>query len=77
MSDELTLASFIALCSISLDKALQPQIVILGNMTIGGTISKLENLADTIQVCSDAGATKILLPISSAVDLGTVPAELI
>lgn len=77
MSEELTLASFIALCSISLDKALQPQIVVLGNMTIGWTINKLENLADTIQVCSDAGATKILLPMSSAADLWMVPPELI
>ncbi len=77
MSDELSLASFIALCSASLDKSLQPQVVILWNMTIGWTINKLENLADTLQVCSDSWAKKILLPMSSAGDLWTVPSELI
>jgi len=77
MSEELALASFVALCSSSLDKSLQPQLVILWNMTIWGTINKLENLADTLQVCSDAGAKKILLPMSSAWDLWIVPAELI
>lgn len=77
MSDELSLASFIALCSASLDKPLQPQVVILWNMTIGWTISKLENLADTLQVCSDSWAKKILLPMSSAGDLWTAPSELI
>jgi ATP-dependent Lon protease len=45
-------------------------------MSIGGTISKVEELANAMQVCFDAGAKKILLPMSSAADIGTVPAEL-
>ena len=31
----------------------------------------------SLQVCLDSGAKKILLPITSAADLSTVPAELI
>lgn len=31
----------------------------------------------TLQVCLDSGAKKVLLPIASAVDLGSVPAKLI
>lgn len=77
MSEELALSAFVAICSISLEKSLQPQLVVLWNMSIGWTISKLENLADTLQVCCDAGAKKILLPITSAGDLWTVPPELI
>jgi len=77
MSEELSLASFIALCSASLEKSLQPQLVVLWNMSIGWTISKLENLADTLQVCSDSWAKKILLPMSSAWDLWIAPSELI
>ena len=77
MSEELALSAFIGLCSISLEKSLQPQLVVLWNMSIGWTISKLENLADTLQVCCDAWAKKILLPITSAGDLWTVPPELI
>ena len=38
---------------------------------------KVEELANTLQVCLDSGAKKVLLPIASAVDLGSVPAELI
>jgi ATP-dependent Lon protease len=77
MSSELTLSAFVALCSISLEKSLQPQLVVLWDMSIGWTISKLENLADTLQVCFDAWAKKILLPASSAWDMWSVPNELI
>ena len=40
-------------------------------------MQKVDNLADTLQVCLDSGAKKVLLPLTSAADLGTVPAELI
>jgi len=49
----------------------------LGDLSIGGTIIKVEELVNTLQVCLDSGAKKVLLPITSAVDLGTVPSELI
>jgi ATP-dependent Lon protease len=54
----------------------QSQLVVLGSMSIGGTINKVEELASTLQVCFDAGAKKILLPMASAADIGTVPPEL-
>ena len=50
--------------------------VVIGDFSIGGTIMKADNLASTLQVCQDSGAKKVLLPQTSAVDLGTVPAEL-
>lgn len=73
---ELALCAFVALCGASLRKPVQSQMCVLGNMSIGGTISKVEELANTLQVCFDAGAKKILLPMSSAVDIGTVPSDL-
>ena len=76
MGENLTLIAFIALCSGALQKTVQNQMVILGSMSIGGTITKVESLADILQVCFDAGAKKILLPMSSAKDISTVPAEL-
>lgn len=75
-SKEISLAAFVALCSSSLKKPLQESMVILGSMTIGGTISKVEELANTLQVCFDSGAKKILLPMSSAVDISSVPSDL-
>jgi len=73
---ELALCAFVALCGASLRKPIQSQMCVLGNMSIGGTISKVEELANTMQVCFDAGAKKVLLPMSSAADIATVPSDL-
>lgn len=76
MTDELGLAGFVALCSGALKKPVQSQLVVLGSMTIGGTITKVEELASVLQVCLDSGAKRVLIPMSSAVDIPTVPADL-
>lgn len=76
VTSELSLAAFIAMCSGALKKPVQSQMVVLGSMSIGGTITKVEELASTLQVCLDAGAKKVLLPMASAADIGTVPPEL-
>lgn len=77
MTHYLTLSTLVAICSTSLNKPVISSAVILGDLSIGGTLLKVEELANTLQVCLDAGAKKILLPLSSAADLGTAPAELI
>jgi ATP-dependent Lon protease len=74
--DALTLASFIALCSAALSKPLQGQLAVMGDMTLGGTISQARNLAESLQVAFDAGAKRILLPMSSVTDIPSVPGEL-
>lgn len=76
LTSELSLAAFIALCSGTLKKPVQSQLVVLGSMSIGGTINKVEELSNTLQVCFDAGAKRVLLPMASAVDIPTVPPEL-
>ena len=77
MTEKLTLPTLIALCSIALGKPTVSSLAVLGDISIAGTLIKVDELANTLQVCSDSGAKKILLPITSAVDLGTVPSELI
>ena len=77
MTKNLSLASVVAICSVALGKPVVSSAVILGDFSIGGTVMKVEELANTLQVCLDSGAKKVLLPITSAVDLGSVPAELI
>lgn len=72
----LTLPTLIAICSAALNKSTLSSLAVLGDISISGTIMKVEELASTLQVCLDSGAKKVLLPITSAVDLGTVPAEL-
>lgn len=76
MTDGLALPSFISLCSGALDKPVQEQIAILGTFTIGGSISSIDNLSDLLQLCLDAGAKRVLIPISSAAKISTVPPDL-
>jgi len=73
---DLTLCSFITLCSGLMGKPVQNQMIILGNMSLGGTIEKASNLAETLQVGFDAGAKRILMPMSSVGDVPTIPGEL-
>ena len=75
-SNNTTLAAFIAFCSILMRKPIQEQMVALGEMSLGGVITPVEDLAATLQLAFDCGATKILLPMSSAADIPSVPSEL-
>lgn len=71
-----SLASLIAFCSVLLAKPIQEQMVVLGNMTLGGVINPVQDLAASLQVAFDSGAKRVLLPMASAMDIPTVPAEL-
>lgn len=77
ITSNLALPSLVAMCSIALGKPVVSSCAVLGEISIAGTMQKVDNLADTLQVCLDSGAKKVLLPLTSAADLGTVPAELI
>lgn len=71
-----TLASFVALCSGLTQKPIQSQMVVLGDMSLGGNVKPVENLAECLQMAFDSGAKKILLPMASVKDIPTVPGEL-
>lgn len=77
MTGKLALPTLIALCGIALGRPTVGTLAVLGEISISGTILKVDELANSLQVCLDSGAKKVLLPITSAVDLGTVPPELV
>ena len=77
MTKVLTLPTVIALASRALSKPTLSGLVVIGEISISGTILKVEELASVLQVCLDSGAKKILIPITSAAQIGTVPADLI
>lgn len=77
MTNKLALPTLIALGSIALNKPTISSLAVLGEISISGTIIKVDELANALQVCLDSGAKKVLLPITSAGDLGAVPAELV
>ena len=77
MTEKLALPTLVALCSIALGKPTISSLAVLGEISIAGTMIKVDELANALQVCLDSGAKKVLLPITSAADLGSVPADLI
>lgn len=76
LDSSIALATLVAYCSVALNKSTLSQLCVLGSMSIGGTIMKVNELASTLQVCFDSGAKRVLLPMSSAADIATVPSDL-
>lgn len=76
MSGKLALPTLIALCSIALGKPAISSLAVLGEISISGTLIKVDELASSLQVCLDSGAKKVILPATSMVDIATVPPDL-
>lgn len=72
----LTLCSLIAFCSGLMGKPVMSQLVVIGDMSLGGSIVPGANIAETLQVAFDSGAKRILLPMSNVNDIPSVPGEL-
>ena len=77
MTGKLALPTLIALCYIALGRPVLSSTAVLGEISISGTMIKVDELPNALQVCLDSGAKKVLLPMTSATELGTVPADLI
>lgn len=77
MTGKLALPTLIALCSIALGRPVLSSTAVLGEISISGTMIKVDELPNALQVCLDSGAKKVLLPMTSASELGSVPADLI
>ena len=76
MTGKLALPTLIALCSISLGKPVLSSLAVLGEISISGTLIRVDELANSLQVCLDSGAKKVLIPATSMVDFATVPPDL-
>lgn len=77
MSKYMALPTLIAICSGALGRPVQNALAVLGEISITGTILKVEDLANVLQVCLDSGAKRVLLPVTSAPDMYAVPPELV
>ena len=76
MTGKLALPTLIALSSIALGKPVQSSLAVLGEISISGTLIKVNELANSLQVCLDSGAKKVLIPATSMIDFATVPPDL-
>ena len=76
ITGKLALPTLISLCAIALGRSTLANLVVIGDISISGTLIKADELANVLQVCLDSGAKKVLLPSTSFVDFATVPADL-
>lgn len=77
VSENLTLGGFISMCSNSLNRQAISQVVVLGDMSLSGSIIKVSELANTLQIAREAGAKKALIPIANAADMATLPSDIL
>jgi len=76
-TDDLGVAFFVAILSSVVGRTIAPNLVVLGQMSIHGVLSRVERLADHLRVAMDSGARQVLIPTANAPDLGGIPSELL
>ena len=52
-------------------------LVVLGQMSIHGVLSRIDNLADRLRIAMDSCAHRVMIPTTNAADLGSIPSELL
>ena len=52
-------------------------LVVLGQMSIHGVLSRVGQLGDRLRIALDAGARQVLIPTANAPDFAAVPPELL
>ena len=77
LSVETSLAEFVGLCSAACNRPVVASMVIPGTLRMSGTIDEIRDLEDILRVAKNAGARKVLLPLSCIRDLQNVPSELL
>ena len=76
MTEPLSWYCLIAICSAVMKKPLEQQMVVLGNMSLGGVMEPVDHLPESLQVAHDAGGKRVLLPMTSVSKITTIPGEL-
>lgn len=77
LSEEVSLAEFVGLCSAACGRPAQAGLAIPGILRISGSMDPITNLEDVIRVAKNAGAKRILLPYFCIQELQNVPSDLI
>lgn len=77
LSLEVSLAEFVGLCSAAAGRPVLGGLVVPGILRLSGTLEPVADLEDVLRVAKNAGATRILLPMSSIADLQSVSTELV
>ena len=76
VSDEVSLAEFVGLCSAACNRAVSAATVIPGIVRLSGSMDEIKGLEDILRVAKNAGAKRILLPFSAIYEMPKIPMEL-
>jgi len=74
---DLGVAFFVALISAVLGRPIGGGLVVLGQMSLHGVLSRVEGLGDKLRVAMDAGARRVMFPTENRRDFGELPPEVI
>lgn len=77
LSTEVSLAEYVGLCSAAANRPVTAGLAIPGIVRLSGTMDPIRNLEDIWRVAKNAGARKLLLPMSCIKDLQDLPEELL
>lgn len=76
-ANDLGIAFYIALISAILGRRIVGGLVVLGQMSIHGVLSRVEGLGDKLRIAMDAGAKRVMLPTENRRDFAELPADVI
>jgi len=76
-ANDLGVAFYIGLVSAILGRPVANGLVVLGQMSIHGVLSRVEGLGDKLRIAMDAGAKSVLIPTENRRDFAELPAEVI
>ncbi len=74
---ETGVAFFVAILSALLDRPLVEQLVILGEMSIHGTLLRVDKLTERLQLAMDNNAKRVLLPAENKRDFADIPSHIL
>ena len=70
-------AFFTALFSALVQRSIRPATVILGEITVQGSVLPVADLAECVQLARENGARRVLVPTANAKDIPRIPSELL
>jgi ATP-dependent Lon protease len=76
-ANDLGVAFYLCLISAILNRPIAAGLVILGQMSIHGVLSRVEGLGDKLRIAMDAGAKRVMFPTENRRDFAELPAEVI
>lgn len=70
---ETAIGFFVSLVSALLERPVDPTTVVVGEMSVQGLLHKVANLSERLELSSESGARRVLMPSENKRDLGDVP----